>query len=99
MRPPRRFRKPGMRRNAENFRGEEGRQVIGAVAAEPISDLVFAPGPAERRMKCGPGGINDERGETEKNSERLQPPGIRTQCLCKAALRRQTHFSHKSLNL
>ena len=62
-RPPVRSRPQNrVRRAAENFRREKRREIIRAVAAEPVGAIAVV-----ERMKCRPSRINDERGKTEKH--------------------------------
>ena len=50
-------------------------------------------------LERGPGGINDEGRKSKENEQGLQPPCIGARRFSNPALRQQTHFSHKSLNL
>ncbi len=95
-RPPRRQRADGVRRNAPEFRRVKRREIIRAVAAKPIGAGVIVH--VAHALKRGPSGINDEGGETEKDGQRLEPPGIGTGRFAEwALLGKRISVSHNRL--
>jgi hypothetical protein len=49
-------------------------------------------------LECGPGNINDKREQSDKDEQRINPPGILAVCLARAfEYSRQVHFSHKKV--
>src|SRR5674476_290209 len=89
-RPPRRQdrAKNRVRRGAPEFRRVKRREIVCAIAAEPVAAIAGLD--VLDSLKRRPRRINDERGETKEHHERLEPPHIGTGRFAKASLLRQS---------